>query len=83
MAPPAIPEEPAPDPRPEIVSRLREEGLNQDDFLNLLTELGLIDIDSNSIEMGHFTIGHCPEDVLHLALKDWDNVVKKLKGAIA
>ncbi len=71
---------PEPDPAAEVMLRLKEEQIPQDDFLNLLAQLDLIVTDPSAIEMGHFTIGHVPQETLQMALKDWPNVVKQLRA---
>ncbi len=71
---------PEPDPAAEVMLRLKEEQIPQDDFLNLLAQLDLITTDSAAIEMGHFTIGHVSQETLQMALKDWPNVIKQLRA---
>jgi hypothetical protein len=64
----------------EIMKRLKAAGISQERFLMLLADVGAIGHQEQAIEMGHYVIGHVPEDVLKMALDDFDNVLLRLKG---
>jgi hypothetical protein len=82
QAPPATAEpKPANGPVAEIFKRLAAEKISQEAFLILLNDLGLVDTEQTSIELGHFTVGHVAPETLKMALDDWDNVLLRLKGA--
>jgi hypothetical protein len=77
------PTDPEPDPAAVITARLKEAGIHQEAFLNLLVGLGLIDVDTADISAGYFVLGHVDKRTLQIALADWDRVTKTLKGAVS
>jgi hypothetical protein len=65
----------------EVMKRLNAENITQERFLVLLADVGAIDAEGQAIEMGHYALGHVPKETLQMALKDWENVLLRLKGA--